>query len=195
MLFLFLLITIIISTVIVVFLTKIQTLTAILERAKEIDNAKEERIAFLDDVLMEEKIHSFQIQKELEFLEGSKENLEISQLNLSKLKEQLVYQEKDYLEFSHEQKSILEQLKIHYEILEESHDKVDEKYLALKQRNEDLFDEYNLLNKKYGALEVKFSEQQKQNSEKMQMMENHRGEFKEDFSQLASKIFEGNSKE
>jgi hypothetical protein len=160
MLFLFLLITIIISTLIVIFLSKIQALTAILEYAKEIDHAKEERIAFLDDALMEEKIHSFQIQKEVEYLEESKENLEISQKNLIRLKKQLVYKEKDYLEFSHEQTSSLEQLQIHYEILEESHDKVDEKYLALKLRNEDLFDEYNQLNAKYGALEVRFFEQQ-----------------------------------
>jgi hypothetical protein len=194
MLFLFLLITIIISTLIVIFLSKIQALTAILEYAKEIDHAKEERIAFLDDALMEEKIHSFQIQKEVEYLEESKENLEISQKNLIRLKKQLVYKEKDYLEFSHEQTSSLEQLQIHYEILEESHDKVDEKYLALKLRNEDLFDEYNQLNAKYGALEVRFFEQQKKNSEKIQMMDEYKGELKEGFSQLASKIFEGNSK-
>jgi DNA recombination protein RmuC len=43
------------------------------------------------------------------------------------------------------------------------------------------------------AIEVR--EQKKQNREKMQMMQEHRGELKEEFSLLATKIFEGNSKD
>jgi len=195
MLFLFLLITIIISTVIVVFLSKIQTLTAILERAKEIDQAKEERISFLDDALMEEKIHSFQLQKEMEYYEEKKKEFELSDKKSKELTQELIKQEKENLALNHEQKSSFEQLKIHYEILEESNEVLKDNHEILKTKTENLLDEYNILNTKNRELEVKFSEQNKQNVEKIKMMENHRGELKEEFSQLASKIFEGNSKE
>ena len=161
MLFLFLLITIIISTLIVIFLTKIHGLMAILEHAKEIDHAKEERLAFLEDALMEEKIHSFQLQKKMDSLQKHRRDLELSKVRLRQVKEQLFYQEKNYLEFSHKQESALAQLKHHYAVLEESHELVDEKYLALKQQNEDLFDAYNQLNRQNRALELKFLEEKK----------------------------------
>ena len=170
-------------------MTKIDTLTAILEHAKEIDLAKEERLSFLEDALMEEKIHSFQLQKEMEYLRKIKKELEFSKITLAKTQKQLRIQEKKYLEFSYKEKLVLEELKIHYESLEESHDTIDEEYLTLKQYNEDLIDEYNRLKTQKRVLEVKFVEQQKQNSKKIQMMDEHRVERKEEFSQLSSKVF------
>jgi len=185
MLFLFLLITIIISTLIVIFLTKIDDLTAILEHAKEIDHAKEDRLSFLEDALMEEKIHSFQIQKEMEIFKKMKKEFEFSKATLSKNQEELRAQEKKYVEFFYKQKSALEKLKIHYKSLEESHDVVDEEYLALKQRYEDLVEEYNRLKMQKRRLEVKFVEQHKQKSKKIQMRDEHT----EEFSRHSSKFF------
>ena len=195
MLFLFLLITIIISTVIVISLSKIQTLTAILDRAKEIDHAKEERIAFLDESLSEEKMQNFRIKRNLEHFEEIKEKYHFSELSLSKLREKLIYQEKEHMDEVHTQRSVLDKLRIHYKLSIEQLERVEEEYFLLRQSNEHLMDNNNLLHTQNRELEVRFFEQKKQNIEKMKMMEEHRGKLKEEFSELASKIFEGNSKE
>ena len=195
MLFLFLLITIIISTVIVVFLSKINTLSAILEQAKEIDRAKEERLSFLDEALASEKMQNFSIRKELEYLEEHRDKLQIAELELHTLKEKKAQEEKEHIDDIHAQKSRLEQLQIHHKILNEHFERLEEEHFLLKKSHEDILEKNRVLQNENGELSVKFSEQQKQNVEKLKMMEEHRGELKEEFAQLASKIFEGNSKE
>jgi DNA recombination protein RmuC len=192
--FLFLLITMIISTVIVISVSKIQTLTAILERAKEIDHAKEERIAFLDEHLSEEKMQNFTMKRELEHFEDMKERFHLSERTLSKLRNELNQKEKKYIDKIHAQKSVLDELRIHHKLSIEQLERIEEEYFLLRQSNEHLMDNNNLLHTQNRELEVRFSEQKKQNIEKIQMMEEHRGELKEEFSELASKIFESNSK-
>lgn len=195
MVFLFLLITFLISTIIVVFLSKIKTLTAILVQAREIDLAKEDKIAFLDEVLQEEKIANSDLKRELSFLEKSKEKLEFASIEIVELKDYIVSQSKEHVNAMHQQKSELEQLKIHYELLEKNHYKQEDAFRLLQKRNESLVDDNNKLHTKIREVEVKVNEQQKQNREKIEMMNEHRGELKEEFSQLASQIFENNSKE
>ena len=195
MMLLFLLITFLISTVIVIFLSKIKTLTEILEQAREIDAAKEDKIAFLDEALQEEKIINLDLKRDLEYLGQSKEKLDLSTIEITKLKDELVEQSKDYVNRLHDQKSTFEQLKVRHDLLEENQQKLEENYNLLQKRNESLVNDNNQLHTKIREVEVKVSEQQKQNTEKMQMMQDHRGELKEEFSMLASKIFEGNSKE
>ena len=191
MLFLFLLITIIISTLIVLFLTKIETLTAILEHAKDIDHAKEERLSFLEDALMEEKIYSSQLEAEMEHVTQIKKELEASTLTLKKLRKQFLYKNKEHKTFSTQQKSALEELRIHYESLDKSHDKADEKYLALKQRYEDLLDEYSHLKNKNNVLELKLGMDEIQKVKKIERGDPHKSEHKEVFAKFTSKIFGG----
>jgi len=195
MLFLFLLITVVISTVIVVFLTKIQTLTSILERAKDIDRAKEERLSFLDESLTSEKIRNIKLQEELKYLENSKEELHIAEDMIVRLQEHVINQEKEHVDEVHLQKNLLDELQIHHKISTEQLEKLEEELFVTKRSNEELKDRNNLLYTKNRELEIKLSEQQKQMAEKVKMMEAHRGELKDEFSELASKIFEGNSKE
>ena len=195
MVFLFLLITFLISTIIVVFLSKIKTLTAILDQAKEIDSAKEDKISFLDEALQEEKIVNLDLRRNLEYLKKSKEKLDLSTIEITELKDELVEQSKDYVDLIHDHKSAFEQLKVRYDLLETNQEKLEENYILLQKRNEALVDDNNKLHTKIREVEITVSEQKKQNTEKMQMMQEHRGELKEEFSILASKIFEGNSKE
>ena len=195
MLFLFLLITIIISTVIVVFLTKIQTLSAILEQAKVIDRAKEERLSFLNTALNDEKIDNIKLKEELKYLENSNEKLQRAEKIVTKLQEQIIHQEKEHVDELHANKTLFDQLKIHHKIVIEQLEKSEEEAFVVKKAYEELKEKSTLLYTKNRELEIKFSEQQKQTVEKIQMMEEHRGELKEEFSELASKIFEGNAKE
>ena len=193
MMFLFLLITIIISTVIVIFLIKIQTLSAILDQAKAIDRAKEERLIFLNTVWSDEKITNIKLKEELRYLENSKKKLHYSEKIVSKLQEQIIEQEKEHVDELHAQKTLYDKLRIHYTIMLEQLEKAEEEAFVFKKRNEGLKEQNSLLYTKNRELEVKSSEQKKQTVEKMIMMEEHRGELKDEFVELASKIFEGNS--
>ena len=192
---LFLLITILISTIIVVFLNKINRLEAILEQAKAIDNAKEERLTEFYEAFQDERAKNMNLEKELEYLSKSKEKLTEYEKKVEDLKEGISKDSKVHLEAIHEKKSALEQLHVHYELLEQSYIKQEESHSLLIKRNEALVDDNNRLNLKVRETEIQVREQQKQNSEKMKMMEEHRGEIKEEFAQLAAKVFEGNSKE
>ena len=192
---LFLLITVLISTIIVLFLSKINRLEAILEQAKAIDNAKEERITEFYEAFQDERKKTTELEKELEYLSLSKEKLQEFELKVETLKERLVVESKEHLEAIHQKKSALEQLSVHYELLEQNYLKQEESLLLLQKRNEALVDDNNRLHLQVRESQVKVNEQQKQNHEKMRLMEEHRGEIKEEFAQLAAKVFEGNSKE
>ena len=195
MVFLFLLITIVITTVIVVFLSKIQTLTAILEQAKEIDQAKEERLSFLDEALTQEKIENIRIKEELKYLENSEKRLRDREKLVATLQNQIIHQEKEHVDEVHLQKNTLDELQIHYKISNEQLEKLEEELFLIKRSHEELKDKNNVLYTRNRELKIKLSEQYKQMKEKMHMMQEHRGDLKEEFSELASKIFKGNSKE
>jgi len=191
----FLLITFLISTIIVIFLSKIKSLTSILEQAKEIDNAKDTKIALIDKAWTEEKILNIDLKRELEYFSKTKEQLQLSEENIINLKEQMINQEKESLESILVQKNSIDQASIHFNLLEKNYHKLVEKYELLKKRNESLVDDNNRLNMQIRESAVEVREQKKQNIEKIQMMQEHRGELKEEFSLLAAKIFEGNSKD
>jgi len=192
---LFLLITFLISTIIVIFLSKIKSLTSILEQAKEIDNAKDTKIALIDKAWTEEKILNIDLKRELEYFSKTKEQLQLSEEKIINLKEQMINQEKEYLESILVQKNSIDQASIHFNLLEKNYHKLVEKYELSKKRNESLVDDNNRLNMQIRESAVEVREQKKQNIEKIQMIQEHRGELKEEFSLLAAKIFERNSKD
>jgi DNA recombination protein RmuC len=192
---LFLLITIIISTIIVFFVSRISKLEAILEQAKAVDRAKEERLGLLDGLLQEARSKNMSLEKDLEYFAKSKEKIAYYEKELSELKERLVEESKSYTREIHEKQSTFEQLKVHYDLLEQDYFKQEEGLNVLIKRNEELVELNNNLNIKVRETEIQVQEQQKQNAEKLQMLKEHRGEIKEEFAQLAAKVFEGNSKE
>ena len=183
MLFLFLLITILISTVIVIFLTRIQTLSAILEQAKAIDKAKEKRLSFLNRAWNDEKIENIKLQEELKYLEGSREKFINAEKIVNKLQEQIIEQEKEHVDELYEKKTLYDKLKIHYKIMIDQLEKAEEELFVVKRFNEELKEKISKLYTKNRELEIKFSEQHK-----------HRGELKDEFTEFSSKFFEGNSK-
>ncbi len=192
---LFLLITILISTIIVFFMSRIARLEAILDQAKAVDNAKEERMSEFYEAFQEERTKNMSLEKELEYFSESKEKIKEYELRIERLKERMVAESKEHLTAMHEQKSALEQLNVHYELLEQSFTKQEESHALLAKRNEDLVSLNNALHLKVRETEIKVQEQQRQNQEKMSMMKEHRSEIKEEFTQLAAKVLEGNSKE
>ena len=192
---LFLLITILISTIIVLFLSKINRLEAILEHAKAIDNAKEERLTEFYEAFQDERSKNMELERELKYLSNAKENLEEAEKKIEELKERRVNESHLHLKAMHEQKAALEQLNVHYELLEESYRKLEESHNLLSKRNEALVDDNNKLHLKNREMEIQIREQQKQNQEKMKMLNEHRGEIKEEFAELAAKVLAGNSKE
>ena len=192
---LFLLITILISTIIVVFMSRISRLEAILEQAKAVDSAKEERLSEFYEAFQAERTKNMGLEKELEYFSESKEKIIEYGLRIERLKERIVEEGKEHMELLHKEKNALNQLTVHYELLEQSFAKQEESHSLLAKRNEDLVNLNNSLHLKIRETEVQVTEQQKQNHEKMVMMKEHRGEIKEEFAQLAAKVFENNSKE
>jgi len=192
---LFLLITIIISTIIVFFISKVSRLEAILEQAKAVDNAKEERMAEFYEAFQQERSKSMSLEKDLAYLAKSDAQLKEYKSRIERLKERLVEEAKEHVASLYEKQGALEQLSVHYELLEENFMKQEASHKILMKRNEELVNVNNSLHLKVREAEIKIREQQKQNSEKMQMLKEHRGEIKEEFAQLAAKVFEGNSKE
>ena len=192
---LFLLIVFIISTIIVVFMSRIARLEAILEKAKEIDKAKEERLDEFYEAFQDERAKSMQQEKELEYFAQSKVKIKEYEGKMERLKERIVDESKEYLEALHNQKSAFQELTVHHELLQKDFEKQEEALKLLSKRNEDLVALNNELHLKIHEVEIKVSEQKKQNEEKISMMQEHRGEIKEEFAQLAAKVLEGNSKE
>jgi len=176
-------------------MSRISRLEGILDQAKAVDRAKEERISEFYEAFQEERTHNMALEKELEYFTQSKAKIKEYKLRIERLKERMAEDAKEHVEAIHEQKSALEQLNVHYELLEQSFAKQEESHNLLAKRNEDLVNLNNSLHLKVRETEIKVQEQQKQNQEKMAMMKEHRGEIKEEFSVLAAKIFEGNSKE
>ncbi len=192
---LFLLITVLISTVIVVFMNKINRLESILDHAKAIDNAKEERLSEFYEAFQEERKKTTKLERELEEFSRTKEKLKEAQAKVEELKEQLFKEREEHLTALHQEQSALEQLNVHYELLEQTYLKQEEGYSLLQKRNEDLVEENNKLHLSVRETQIQMEEQEKQTQEKLKMLEEHRSEIKEEFAQLASKVFESNSKD
>lgn len=184
-----------VATLIVFFVSRISKLEAILEQAKAVDRAKEERLDELDTMLQEERAKTMSLEKDLEYFAKSRAKVEVYEQELSALKERLVEESKAYMAQLHEKQTAFEQLKVHYELLEQDYAKQEEGLDLLMKQNDSLVERNNSLNLKIRETEIQVQEQQKQNAEKLQMLKEHRGEIKEEFAQLAAKVFEGNSKE
>jgi len=191
----FLFISFFVTIIIVFFLSKIKTLNSILDKAKEIDEAKIAKITRLEKELEESKLRVVQLSRDLLFLPKNKEKLEEANKTIDRLRDQLAKDTKEHLKILHKQKVDFEQLNVHYELLSSSYSKLENKYNKLEEKNQDLLEENARLHTEIRENLVRISEQEKKNLEKMEMMKEHREELKKEFEHLASKIFDGNSKE
>jgi len=192
---LFLIISFVITIIIVFFLSKINTLNSILDQAKEIDEFKIAKIASLEEELEEAQSKVSELSRELQFLPKNREKLKEAMQTIEELRDKLLLESKEHLKIMHEHEIDFEQLSVRYELLNKSYVKLDNEYNQLKIKNDALSKENARLHTEIGETLVKISEQEKQNQERMEMMKEHRMELKQEFEQLASKIFDGNSRE
>jgi len=145
--------TLLISTIIVVFITKIKNLRYIIEQAKEIDRAKIEKIKRLEDEIEVYKKRSEELDRELKFLPRNKERLNSALEYIEALKEQMDRDTKDYIELLNKQKLTIEQLKIRYDVLSKNCARLEERYQRLKKRNDILMSENSNLSSKLRGFE------------------------------------------
>lgn len=192
---LFLTIAFIITIIIVTFMSRIKTLEFILEQAKEIDEAKINKIAELNEELQTARLENANLYRELEFFAQTKEEIKGYKEQITHMQTLLNDQSKEHLESFHHQQTEYKQLKIRYELLGEHLTKIEDQYDELQKRNEKLIEDNTQLNTRIRETEVQIMEQQKQTSEKLEMMKEHRLELKQEFEQLALKVFDRNSKE
>jgi len=190
----FLTIAFMITIIIVYFMTKLNTLNAFLDQAKEIDDAKIDKIAQLEIQLQEEKIFNINIMKEMDAFESSKKMLSEKERDIAGLRENISLQFQDHMESVHHQEMNFKELKAHHEILNENYDILVEKYRLLKKRNETLVQENTNFHTRLRDTQVQLNEQQKQNIEKLIKMKEQRGELKKEFEQLSINVFGGHPK-
>jgi len=184
---LFLTITFMFTIIIVYFLTKIKTLSSFLREAKEIDESKNEKISTLEIKLQDEKIYNINIMNQLKNFEKNRETLSQKEREIMNLKENINLQSQEHVESIHYQKTTLQELKSHHDILNDNYDNLIEKYRLLKKRNETLVKENNTFHARLRETQGELNHQQKQNIDKLAQMKEHRIELK--------KVFDGSSKE
>ncbi len=137
-----------ISIIIVLFLTKIKTLNSILAQAKEIDSAKIKKIQELERALEEQKRISRELDIELRFMPRNKKRLSDAIDYIRDLKEELQHRSKEHRAVVNKLRVDFEQLKIHYDLLQKSYNRLQERYNDLKRRNEELIEDNNTLHVK-----------------------------------------------
>ncbi len=145
---LFFTLTLSISIIIVLFLTKIKTLNSILTQAKEIDNAKIKKIQELERELEEQKRISRDLDRELRFMPRNRKRLNDSIDYIRDLKEQLQNKSKEHSRIVNKLRVDFEQLNIHYDLLQKSYNRLQERYHDLKRKNEELIEDNNTLHVK-----------------------------------------------
>lgn len=192
---LFFAISFLITIIIVYFLSRINSLNTILEQAKEIDEAKIAKISILEKELEETKSKSADLSRELRFIPKNEQRLKEALDTIESLQQELKEESDAYTEAMHRLKIDFKQLSVHYELLNNSYTKLEESHQKILDKNEKLIAENNQFHTKLRESEVRISEQEKQNIEKMEMMKEHRIELKKEFELLASKVFDSNSKE
>lgn len=161
---LFLTITFIITIIIVYFMTKVNTLSSFLEEAKEIDEAKIEKISTLEIQLQEEKIYNINIMKQLEDFEKNKQTLSSKEEDIEMLKKRISSQSQEHVEFSQHQEMHFQELRSEYEVVNNSYDTLIEKYKLLQKRNETLVQENNIFHTRLREAEAKLKEQKKKDA-------------------------------
>ena len=192
---LFFAISFLITIIIVYFLSKINSLNTILDQAKEIDEAKIAKISLLESELEEERTKSDKLSRELQFIAKNEQKLNSALENVDTLQSELKEETNAHTEAMHRLKIDFKQLSVHYELLNNSYTKLEESHQKILDKNEKLIEENNQFHTKIREAEVRISEQEKQNIEKMEMLKEHRMELKKEFELLASKVFDNNSQE
>ncbi len=143
--FLFLLITMIISILIIVFISRIETLRGIIEQAKEVDKAKEERLSFLNSALNDEKILNVNLKERLKEFESIQEHFMVSKSILARLQNQIIEQEKEHLDELQKNKLTIDKLRVNNRVLTDEIEKLEESDFMVKKSYDELKERYKIL--------------------------------------------------
>jgi len=157
----FLIISFIITIIIVFFLSEINRLNAILNKAKEIDRYKIAKIANLEEELKEAKFKISELTKELRFLPKNRYKLKDAMETIEELKEKLFLSSQNYIKKLHQEEIDFENVSVRYELLNKSYIQLENRYNELKSKNEDLLEENTNLHIKLRESFIKISEQNK----------------------------------
>ncbi len=144
-LFLFLLISMIISILIILFINRIETLRGLVEHAKEIDRAKEERVSFLNSALNEEKLLNVKLKNELKDFSSIQNRFITSESIVQKLQNQIIEQEDEHLNELQKNRLTIDRLRVNHRVLTDEIERIEESNFIVKKSYEELKERYKIL--------------------------------------------------
>ncbi|HHB95234.1 MAG TPA: hypothetical protein ENK88_08820 [Campylobacterales bacterium] len=157
----FLIISLIITIIIVFFVSEINRLNAILNKAREIDKYKIAKIDKLEQELKESKFKISELTKELKFLPKNRYKLKDAMQTIEKLKEELYLKSQKYINRLHQEEIDFENLSVRYELLNKSYIQLENRYNEIKDKYETLLQENSNLHTNLQESFYKISEQEK----------------------------------
>ncbi len=178
-----LVILLVIVLIVVVFSTKVKSLSDKLWDYKEVDKEKNLKIEMLEKELQAVQIRNASNEQELQQFSQTKEELasKIEQMQTLQAKHNTL--EKAY---SHIESKL--------ESTEDAYTKLQEEHKNLQERHEELLEENSKHRINNARLLTKLETESRHAANRLEMMQEHRREIKEEFEQLAKQIFDGNSK-
>lgn len=138
---LFFAISFLITIIIVYFLSKVNSLNAILEQAKEIDEEKIAKIFMLESELTKERSKRANLSRKLQFIPTNEQRLKDALGSVDSLQYELKEDTKAHIEAMHRLKIDFNQLSVHYELLNNSYTKLEESHEKLQYKNEKLVEQ------------------------------------------------------
>jgi len=173
----------VIILIVVIFSTKNTTLKEKLHESKESDYDKSSKIELLEEELQSVKIKNASMEQVLRQFLQMKEDLTTrnDELQLTQARHNTLVKE-----YSH----VFTKL----ENIEEYFKKLQEEHTLLQERYESLVEENSKHRVNNARLLMKLETESRHATHKLEMMQEHKKEIKNEFEQLAQQIFEGNSK-
>jgi len=173
----------VIVLIVVIFSTKVKSQSDKLWDYKELDKTKSLKIEMLEKELQALQIRNAGNEQELQQFNQVKEELalKIEQMHALQAKHNTL--EKAY---SHIESKL--------ESMEDAYAKLKEEHKTLQERHEELLEENSKHRINNARLLTKLETESRHAANRLEMMQEHRKEIKNEFEQLAKQIFDGNSK-
>jgi len=172
----------VIVLIVVIFSTKVKSQSDKLWDFKELDREKSTKIDVLEKELQEVKIKNASNEQELQQFMQTKEEL------ASKIEEVRSTQSKyNTLEKEHSHTTTK------LESTEDNYKKLQEEHKVLQERHEHLVEDNSKHRINNARLLTKLETETRHASNRLEMMQEHKKEIKDEFEQLAKQIFDGNS--
>ncbi len=172
----------VIVLIVVIFSTKVKSQSDKLWDFKELDKEKNIKIEMLEREIQTVKIRNASNEQELQQFLETKEALNATKELLFKLQNQ-------YNELEIEQS----QLKAKFESIDTLHTNLLSEHKLLQERHEHLVEDNSKHRVNNARLLTKLETETRHASNRLEMMQEHKKEIKDEFEQLAKQIFDGNS--